>query len=569
MDCAHNVHAVTVATKAFQDQKPGTSGLRKPVATYMQEHYTENFVQCILDAGLGDRKRGAKLVVGGDGRYLSDEVLQKIFRIAAANGVAHIRIGKNGLMSTPSVSLAIREFKADGGIILTASHNPGGLKGDFGIKFNVSNGGPALESVTDKIYQLSTRITEYSICPDLKINYDSIGRQEVKVDNVGAMTIEVFDTVSQYADRMEQMFDFGLLKSLVSGKLTGKPFRVLIDSLHGVTGPYVVAIFHERLGAPMENLRHYNPLPDFGGHHPDPNLTYAAGLVTEMQKGAHDFGAAFDGDGDRNMIIGEKGFFVTPSDSLAILARHADSFPYFKHTGGVKGYARSMPTAAAVDRVAKQFNRECFEVPTGWKFFGNLMDAGRLSICGEESFGTGCDYIREKDGIWSSLAWLTVLATCKMSVGDIVRAHWSTYGRNVFTRYDYENCDGASCKAMMEKLEKTISDGQFIGKSFSNHGRTFTVSKADSFAYTDPIDHSLSKNQGLRIYFADNSRLVYRISGTGSTGATVRIYVDGFEENVERQKMPAGELLKPLIDLALELCEIKKYTGRDKPTVIT
>ncbi|KHJ44447.1 putative phosphoglucomutase [Trichuris suis] len=528
----------------------------------MQEHYAENFIQCILDGGLKEKKKGATLILGGDGRVLNDIVFQKIFKIAAANGVAHIKMGVSGLMTTPAVSLAVREFKADGAIVLTASHNPGGQNGDFGIKFNGSNGGPASASVAEDIYQLTKTITHYSTCPELVINYTSIGCQRVDIDNVGTMTVEIFDSIKQYSDRMERIFDFYLLKSLFSGSITGKPFRVLIDCMHGVTGPFVRALFHDRLGAFSEDMRNCDPLSDFGGFIPDADLTQS-NLVVEMERGTHDLGAAFDADGDRNIILGERGFFVTASDSLAVLADNVDTFPYFRSLADVKGFARSMPTTAAVDR--QKLNLTCYEVPADGSLFADLMDAGLVTLFGDESLGIGYSYIREKDCIWSVLAWLTVVAKRKMSVEQIMRRHWATFGRNVFIRYDFENCDAAACHEMMSKLEQTITNASFAGRSFTGENRTFTVSKADNFTYVNPINGAV----GLRICFTDNSRLIFRLFDMSSTMATVCIYADYYESDRQRQQLSASVLSKPLIDIAFDLSEIKKFVGCSEPTVVT
>ncbi|KAL1457144.1 hypothetical protein WDU94_001805 [Cyamophila willieti] len=445
---------VSVPTKVFEGQKPGTSGLRKPTKTFEQEHYTENFIQATLTA-LGDKLKGSVLVVGGDGRYFGDVAVGKIIRIAAANGVSKLVVGQNGVLSTPAVSALIRKHGVIGGIVLTASHNPGGPDADFGIKFNTSNGGPAPDAVTENIYKITTQIKSYNIVPNLKVDISAIGQTCYEVDGK-QFQVDVIDSVEVYLNLMKEIFDFSKLKALIKGS-SGRPaFKVLLDSMHGVTGPYVKKIFLEELGAQSDNAVNTTPLPDFGGHHPDPNLTYAADLVQAMKEGDFDLGAAFDGDGDRNMVLGKKAFFVTPSDSLAVLAAHLECIPYFKKTG-VKGYARSMPTGAAVDRVAKALNKELFEVPTGWKYFGNLMDAGRLSLCGEESFGTGSDHIREKDGIWAVLAWLSVIENTGKPVAEILNIHWKQYGRNYFTRYDYENCESAPCNQMMEELEKKVT----------------------------------------------------------------------------------------------------------------
>ncbi|KAI5701311.1 hypothetical protein M8J75_008251 [Diaphorina citri] len=558
--------SVTVETKVFDGQKPGTSGLRKPTKTFQQEHYTENFIQSILTA-LGDKLKGSVLVVGGDGRYFGDVAVDKIIKISAANGVAKLIVGQNGILSTPAVSALIRKHQVTGGIVLTASHNPGGPDNDFGIKFNTSNGGPAPDAVTENIYKITTQIKTYSIVPDLKVDITSIGSSSYEVDGA-QFQVDVIDSVEVYLQLMKEIFDFPKLQSLIKGSSGRPPFKLLINSMHGVTGPYVKKIFLEELGAQPDNAVNTTPLPDFGGHHPDPNLTYAADLVQAMQAGDFDLGAAFDGDGDRNMVLGKKAFFVNPSDSLAVLAAHLDSIPYFKKTG-VKGYARSMPTGAAIDRVAKANNKELFEVPTGWKYFGNLMDAGRLSLCGEESFGTGSDHIREKDGIWAVLAWLSVVEHTGKPVEEILKSHWKQYGRNYFTRYDYENCSAAPCNQMMDELEKKVSAPEFKGVTLSAEGRSFTVEAGDNFEYTDPIDGSVAKKQGVRVLFTDGSRLIYRLSGTGSSGATVRLYVESYVPATGDIEADAQVALKPLVQVALELSKLPQFTGRDAPTVIT
>uniref|UniRef100_A0AC34QHW2 Phosphoglucomutase n=1 Tax=Panagrolaimus sp. JU765 TaxID=591449 RepID=A0AC34QHW2_9BILA len=559
----------TVQTKPFPGQKPGTSGLRKRVPEFQQENYTENFTQCVLDGGLGANKVGSTLVLGGDGRYLSPQAVNVIIKICAANGIKKLIIGRDGILSTPAVSHLIRKRRVNGGIILTASHNPGGPKHDFGIKFNCENGGPAPDNVTDKIYSLTMEIKEYKICPELNVDFGSIGNDSFEIDGVGTFSVEIVDSVADYVAYMEEIFDFQKIRDLISGKLTGSKFRVLLDSMFGVTGPYVSTILVDKLGATSDSCSRTVPKPDFGGGHPDPNLTYAKDLVDTMKKGEHDFGAAFDGDGDRNMIIGKKGFFVTPSDSLAVIAANIECIPYFKKNG-VHGFARSMPTACAVDRVAKARGKRCFEVPTGWKYFGNLMDAGLLSLCGEESFGTGSDHVREKDGIWAVLAWLNILAETKKSVEQLIKAHWLQFGRNVFTRYDYENVDAGGANLMMKYLEPLLPS--YIGKKLSANGMDYTIAKADNFEYKDPVDQSVAKNQGLRIIFTDESRVIFRLSGTGSAGATIRLYIESvYENNVGEAKLfaPAEELLRPLVLVALELSKLQQFTGRDEPTVIT
>lgn len=555
----------TVATTPFEGQKPGTSGLRKKVKVFTQKNYTENFVQCILDAN-GAALAGSTLVVGGDGRFFCREACELIVRICAANGVSRILAGQNGILSTPAVSSLIRRHKALGGIVLTASHNPGGPENDFGIKFNCENGGPAPDAFTNKIYALSGEIKEYKIAEGLAIDVSKVGVNNYEVAGK-PFVVEVIDSVADYVRLMKEIFDFDKLKDFVSGKSRGgQPLKMRIDAMNGVTGSYVQEIFVNCLGASKDGVVHTTPLPDFGGLHPDPNLTYAKDLVDAVRTGDYDIGAAFDGDGDRNMIIGRNAFFVTPSDSLAVIAHYLECIPYFKKNG-VTGLARSMPTASAVDLVAKALNKELFEVPTGWKYFGNLMDAGRLCLCGEESFGTGSDHIREKDGIWAVLAWFSVMQHTGKSVEDICVEHWKRYGRNYFTRYDYEECDLAPCNEMMATLEKTITDPAFIGKDFSAGGKTYKVKLGDNFSYNDPIDKSVSTKQGLRIVFTDGSRVVMRLSGTGSSGATVRLYIDSYErENVLGQ---AADMLKPLIDIALEISKLPQYTGRNAPTVIT
>ncbi|XP_055945545.1 phosphoglucomutase-1-like [Argiope bruennichi] len=556
-----SLKSVTVPTSPFEGQKPGTSGLRKKVKVFKQDNYTENFVQCILTA-MGDKLKGSYLAVGGDGRYYVKEAVQKIIKICAANKVKKLVVAQNGIMSTPAVSCLIRKKGCDGGIILTASHNPGGENEDFGIKFNISNGGPAPDGCTNSIYKLSTEIKEYYICPDLECDISKIGINDYLIENE-PFRVEIIDSVDDYLELMKEIFDFPALKSHISSG-----FKVLINCMHGVTGPYAKRIFVSELGADANSVVNGVPLEDFGGHHPDPNLTYAADLVEAMKKGDFDLGAAFDGDGDRNMILGKKAFFVCPSDSLAVLANNLECIPYFKKSG-VKGYARSMPTAGAVDRVAEVTGKKIYETPTGWKYFGNLMDAGMLSLCGEESFGTGSDHIREKDGIWAVLAWLSVLANKKMSVEQILLEHWQKFGRNFFTRYDYENCDAEPCNKMIAELEGVMQSQKLIKKSFTSLNKTYIVSNMDNFEYTDPVDKSVASKQGLRILFDDGSRIVLRLSGTGSSGATVRLYIDSYEKDAEKIKQPAQEVLKPLINIALEITKIKEFTGRDDPTVIT
>jgi phosphoglucomutase len=540
----------TVATQPFSDQKPGTSGLRKSVTVFQQPHYLENFVQSILDTLEGCE--GQTLVLGGDGRYYNRQAIQTILKMAAANGIGRILVGRGGIMSTPAASCVIRQYKAFGGIILSASHNPGGPEGDFGIKYNVTNGGPAPEKVTEAIYDRSKVIDSYKILEAADINLDKLA-----VLRVGEMAVEVIDPVEPYARLMEFLFDFDRIRSL----LTGGQFRMCMDSLHAVTGPYAHNIFEQRLGAPAGTVVNGTPLEDFGGGHPDPNLVYAHDLVEILYgNDAPDFGAASDGDGDRNMILGRK-FFVTPSDSLAILTANAHLVPGYKD--GLAGVARSMPTSAAADRVAAKLGIDCYETPTGWKFFGNLLDAGKATLCGEESFGTGSNHLREKDGLWAVLFWLNILAVRGESVEEIVRSHWQTYGRNFYSRHDYEEVDTAPATELMERLRNSV--GEMKGKKFGS----YQVEYADDFSYTDPIDGSISTKQGIRIGFTDGSRIIYRLSGTGTKGATLRVYLESYEPDASKHDVDTQEALKPLIDLAEEIAQIRQFTGREVPTVIT
>ncbi|OCT84838.1 hypothetical protein XELAEV_18022995mg [Xenopus laevis] len=508
------------------------------------------------------------------GEKMSQEEVNSVFRLAEVNSngkldynkIGRLVIGQNGILSTPAVSCIIRKVKAIGGIILTASHNPGGPNGDFGIKFNTSNGGPAPEAITDKIFQLSKTIEEYAICPDLKVDLATIGKQQFDLENkFKPFTVEIVDSVEAYGNMLRNIFDFSALKELLSGQ---NRLKIRIDAMHGVVGPYVKKILCEELGAPANSAVNCIPLEDFGGHHPDPNLTYASELVDTMKTGEHDFGAAFDGDGDRNMILGKNGFFVNPSDSVAGIAANIFSIPYFQQTG-VRGFARSMPTSGALDRVAKATKIALYETPTGWKFFGNLMDANKLSLCGEESFGTGSDHIREKDGLWAVLAWLSIIATRKQSVEEILKDHWQKYGRNFFTRYDYEEVDAEGANTMMKDLEALMFDRSFIGQQLSAGDKVYTVEKADNFEYSDPVDGSISRNQGLRLIFADGSRIIFRLSGTGSAGATIRLYIDSYEKDLQKIYEDPQVMLAPLITIALKISKLQERTGRTAPTVIT
>ncbi|CAN1311612.1 Phosphoglucomutase, cytoplasmic [Linum perenne] len=555
----------TVQSSPIDGQKPGTSGLRKKVKVFMQQHYLENFVQSTFNALTAEKVRGATLVVSGDGRYYSKEAIQVIIKMAAANGVRRIWVGQNGLLSTPALSAVIRErvgkdgSKATGGFILTASHNPGGPDEDFGIKYNMENGGPAPEGITDKIYENTTKIKEYltSDVPDVDISAIAVSSF---TGPEGQFDVDVFDCASDYVKLMNY------------------------DAMHGVAGAYAKSIFVEELGAKESSLLNCVPKEDFGGGHPDPNLTYAKELVDRMGLGKSstngeppEFGAAADGDADRNMILGKR-FFVTPSDSVAIIAANAvESIPYF--SSGLKGVARSMPTSAALDVVAKSLNLKFFEVPTGWKFFGNLMDAGLCSVCGEESFGTGSDHIREKDGIWAVLAWLSILAYKNkdnlsggklVTVEDIVRKHWATYGRHYYTRYDYENVDAGAAKELMANLVKLQSNLAAVNETVKGiRSDVSKVAHADEFEYKDPVDGSISAHQGVRYLFEDGSRLVFRLSGTGSVGATIRLYIEQYEKDPSKISRDSQDALSPLVEVALKLSKMQEYTGRNAPTVIT
>ncbi len=539
----------TVSTQAFSDQKPGTSGLRKKVPVFQQANYLENFVQSIFDSI--SPPKGATLVVGGDGRYYNREAIQIILKMAAANGFGKVLVGRGGILSTPAASCVIRKHNTFGGIILSASHNPGGPKEDFGIKYNGTNGGPATETVTEAIFAKSKTIASYHILDAADVLLDTLGSS-----TLGDMQVEVIDSVSDYAELMESLFDFNAIRALLASG-----FRIKFDAMHAVNGPYAKDILEGRLGAVAGSVMNGVPLEDFGGGHPDPNLTYAHDLVEIMYgDNAPDFGAASDGDGDRNMILG-KHFFVTPSDSLALLAANATLAPAYKK--GLAGIARSMPTSAAADRVAQALNIPCFETPTGWKFFGNLMDAGKVTLCGEESFGTGSDHVREKDGLWAVLFWLNILAARKQSVEKIVLEHWAKYGRNFYSRYDYEALPIEAANGVMQHLRDNFTT--LTGKSFGK----YTVNTCDDFSYTDPVDSSVSKNQGVRILFSDGSRIIYRLSGTGTEGATLRVYLEAFEANVSRHHLDAQVALAELIEIALMVSELKARTGRNKPTVIT
>ncbi len=537
-----------VATKPFPDQRPGTSGLRKKVATFREAHYLENFVQSIFDCIAAPP--GSELVLGGDGRFYNREAIAIIVGMAAANGFSRVIVGRDGILSTPAASNLIRKRRTCGGIILSASHNPGGPDGDFGIKFNSGNGGPAPEKLTEAIYARSREISEYRIA-NAEVDIGAMGETRV-----GDMTVEVIDPVADYAELMESIFDFELIRDhLKSG------FRIRFDAMHAVTGPYAKEILENRLGAAPGSVMNAVPLPDFGGGHPDPNLTYAEDLVKIMYgEDAPDFGAASDGDGDRNMILGRH-FFVTPSDSLAVLAANATLVPGYR--GGIAGVARSMPTSAAADRVAKALGIPFYETPTGWKFFGNLMDAGMVTLCGEESFGTGSNHVREKDGLWAVLFWLNLVAARKVSVEKILADHWEKFGRNYYSRHDYEEIPSDAAKAVIETVRGSFGDLQ--GAEFGKYRVLF----CDDFSYTDPVDGSISTGQGLRVVFTDGSRIVFRLSGTGTSGATLRIYLESFEADPSKQGMDAQEALSELISISREISNLVPLTGRTEPTVIT
>ncbi|WP_170971315.1 MULTISPECIES: alpha-D-glucose phosphate-specific phosphoglucomutase [Mesorhizobium] len=539
----------TVQTKPYDDQKPGTSGLRKKVPVFEQPNYAENFIQSVFNSL--DGFEGKTLVIGGDGRYLNREVIQKAIAMAAANGFGKVMVGQGGILSTPAASNIIRKYKAFGGLVLSASHNPGGPHEDFGIKYNIGNGGPAPEKITDAIFANSKTISEYKIAEIGAVDLDVVGSF-----NVGGMVVEIIDPVKDYAELMNSLFDFDAIRAMFKGG-----FRMAMDSMHAVTGPYAKEILEGMLGAPKGTARNFHPLPDFGGHHPDPNLVHAKKLYDDvMSAKGPDFGAASDGDGDRNMIVG-KGMFVTPSDSLALIAANATLAPGYKR--GLAGIARSMPTSAAADRVAEKLGIGMYETPTGWKFFGNLLDAGMATICGEESFGTGSDHVREKDGLWAVLFWLNILAARKQSVKDIVEAHWKEYGRNYYSRHDYEEVESDKANALIEALRESLP--KLPGKKVQG----MTIEAADDFAYHDPVDGSVSKNQGIRVLFKGGSRVVFRLSGTGTSGATLRVYFERYEPDAKKQNVETQKALADLIKAADEIAGIVKFTGRKKPTVIT
>ncbi len=538
-----------VATTPIKGQKPGTSGLRKQTRVFMEPGYLENFVQSIFDAVGG--LAGKTLTLGGDGRYFNERAIQTILKMAAANGAARVLVGQNGILSTPAASAVIRARKTDGGLILSASHNPGGEDGDFGLKYNIPAGGPAPESVTEAIHKRTQEITEYRVLEAGDVDIATCG------DSVlGEMAVEVIDPVAIYAELMRGLFDFDAIRTLFASG-----FTLRFDAMHAVTGPYAKAILEGELGAPEGSVMNATPLPDFGGGHPDPNPVYAKELMDLiMGPEAPDFAAASDGDGDRNMILG-RGVYVTPSDSLAVLTANAQLAPGYKD--GLAGVARSMPTSRAADRVAEKLGIKAFETPTGWKFFGTLLDAGLVTLCGEESAGTGSSHVREKDGLWAVLLWLNILAERRQSVAEILEAHWRDYGRDYYTRHDYEGVDKAAAEALMDDLRARLD--RLPGQSFAG----LTVSAADDFAYEDPVDGSTARQQGIRIFFAENARAVFRLSGTGTVGATLRVYLERFVDDPARLAGDPQAVLAEVIEAAGAIAEIGARLGRDAPDVRT
>lgn len=539
----------TIHTTPYTDQKTGTSGLRKKTRVFMeQDNYLQNFVQSVFDV-IG--AAGKRLVLGGDGRYFNTQAIQIILKMAIANKVQEVIVGQNGYLSTPAVSVEIRRLKTDGGLILSASHNPGGLDGDFGIKFNTANGGPAPENITNAIFEKTKQIKAYHIAETPTVDISQIGVQRFE-----DTTINVIDSVKDYADLMEKLFDFDAIRALFV-----KGFTMRYDALHAVTGPYAKEILERRLSAPNGSVVNAEPLPDFGGGHPDPNLTYAKSLVDFMYSAqAADMGAASDGDGDRNMVLG-KSFFVNPSDSIAILAANANLVRGY--AGGVLGVARSMPTSAALDKVAQKKGWSAYETPTGWKFFGSLMDADKITFCGEESFGAGSNHIREKDGLWAILYWLNILAKKNLSIAQVVQNHWREYGRHYYSRHDYEGVPSEAAAKVFEKLKESLAS--LAGQTFGE----LKVAMADEFSYTDPVTGETSAHQGIRILFENDARIIFRLSGTGTSGATIRIYFEKYEPDTAKQNDDSQHALQTLINAALQISQLAELTGRAKPSVIT
>lgn len=539
----------TVKTTPIDGQIPGTSGLRKKTRVFMQTHYLENFIQSIFNAI--DGVKGKTLVVGGDGRFFNQDAIQIILKMAAANGASKIIVGQNGLLSTPAASHLIRLNKTDGGLILSASHNPGGIDEDFGIKYNISNGGPAPEKVTDKMVEQTKTITEYSILDAENVDLAAIGRQ-----SLGDMQVSIVDPVTDYQLLMQELFDFDAIKALFAGG-----FTMRFDAMHAVTGPYAIAILEDALGAAKGTVINGIPSEDFGGHHPDPNPVWAKGLMDEMfSDNAPDFGAASDGDGDRNMIVG-KHAYVTPSDSLAVLVANAHLAKGYK--AGLAGVARSMPTSSACDKVAAKMGIACFETPTGWKFFGNLLDAGKATLCGEESAGTGSNHVREKDGLWAVLLWLNILAVRKQSVAEIMAEHWAEYGRNYYSRHDYEAVDSQAAKDLMADL--IVKLPRLAAQSYAG----LEVVSADEFSYTDPVDGSVSHHQGIRINFKGEGRAIIRMSGTGTEGATLRIYLEQYVNQDADHFLEPQSALSSANKAILAISELPERTGRNAPDVMT
>ena len=545
------MNIVSVATKPFAGQKPGTSGLRKKVKVFSQPGYLENFVQCIFDSLEG--QQGATLVLGGDGRFFNDVAIQVILRMAAAAGFGRVLVGRGGILSTPAASAVIRKRRAFGGIILSASHNPGGPDDDFGIKYNLGNGGPANETFTDAVYKRTQEISEYRTVETPDIDLAILGDSKI-----GEMVVSVIDPVVDYAELLESLFDF----ERISGLLARPEFRMRFDAMHAVTGPYARAILEERLGAPVGTVVNGTPLPDFGGGHPDPNPVYAADLVAALADPALglSFGAASDGDGDRNMIVG-RGFIVSPSDSIAVLAANHKLIPAYAE--GLSGVARSMPTSCAVDRVAAELGIACYETPTGWKYFGNLLDAGKATLCGEESAGTGSNHVREKDGLWAVLYWLNILAVRDEPVEKIVREHWRRFGRNVYSRHDFEGIETAKAEDLMSRLRQKLPG--LSGQNIDG----LCIKAADDFCYTDPVDGSISAKQGIRILLEDGSRVVFRLSGTGTEGATLRLYLERYVADSALHEVETQKALAPLIALSEKLAQIAEITGKKAPDVIS
>ncbi|KAM7076444.1 phosphoglucomutase-like protein 5 isoform X1 [Ciconia boyciana] len=578
------IPVLTVQTAPYEDQRPtGGGGLRRPTGLFeSQRNYLPNFVQSLLSSvDLRDRQ-GCTMVVGSDGRYFSKTAIEIVVQMAAANGIGRLVIGQNGILSTPAVSCIIRKIKAAGGIILTASHGPGGPGGEFGVKFEVANGGPAPDIVSDKIYQISKTLEEYAICPDLRVDLSRLGRQEFDLENkFKPFRVEIVDSVDIYLNLLRSIFDFNAIRNLLTGP---NQIKIRIDAMNGVMGPYVRRILCDELGAPANSAINCIPLEDFGGQPPDPNLTYATALLEAMRGGEYGFGAAFDADGDRYMILGQNGFFVNASDSLAIIAANLSCIPYFCQMG-VRGFGRSMPTSTALDkipseahheellnfqeRVAKVMKVPVYETPTGWRYFSNLMDSGRCSLCGEESFGTGSDHIREKDGLWAVLVWLSILAARKQSVEEIVRDHWAKFGRHYYCRFDYEALEPRTAYFIMRDLEALITDKSFSHQQFAVGNNIYSVERTDSFEYIDPVDGTVTKRQGLRIIFSDASRLIFRMSASSHVRATLRIYAESYEKDPSQHNKEPQAVLSPLIAIALKISQIHERTGRKGPTVIT